>query len=123
MYGSLVAVGTLIAYVYMPETIGRSLETFVQSHKHLLVRLADYITFSIDTNFQGSVYAVQWSDILRPVPGIETLRNRRLNRNARRVVSTLSDENERPASHERFPMERLVSDDMFAIGLGKSAVE
>ncbi|KZP33388.1 MFS transporter [Athelia psychrophila] len=104
MYGSLVAVGTLIAYVYMPETIGRSLET-------------------IDTNFQGSVYAVQWSDILRPVPGIETLRNRRLNRNARRVVSTLSDENERPASHERFPMERLVSDDMFAIGLGKSAVE
>ena len=29
MYGSLVAVGTLAAFVYMPETIGRSLETYV----------------------------------------------------------------------------------------------
>lgn len=38
MYGSLVAVGTLIAYVYMPETIGRSLETYVQYHKHSFVK-------------------------------------------------------------------------------------
>jgi len=91
MYGSLVAVGTLIAFVYMPETIGRSLET-------------------IDTNFQGSVYAVQWSDLLRPVPGIETLRNRRLSRVAGRRTSAFPNTNGRP---ERFPMERLASDDLF----------
>lgn len=29
LYGSFVAVGTLVAFVYMPETLGRSLETCV----------------------------------------------------------------------------------------------
>ncbi|KZP07920.1 general substrate transporter [Athelia psychrophila] len=90
MYGSLVAAGTLVAFVYMPETQGRSLET-------------------IDSNFQGSVYAVQWSDILRPVPGIENLRNRRFGRSTRRRMSALSNENGRPVFPERFPMERLES--------------
>ncbi|KAF7973596.1 hypothetical protein HWV62_14894 [Athelia sp. TMB] len=102
MYGSLVAVGTLVAFVYMPETIGRSLET-------------------IDTNFQGSVYAVNWSDILPPVPGIETLRNRRLSRTSRRRMSRISSENGRPVFPERFPKERLASDDLFV--LGESAIE
>ncbi|KZP11841.1 putative transporter [Athelia psychrophila] len=90
MYGSLAAAGTVAAYVYMPETIGRSLET-------------------IDSNFQGSVYAVKWSDF--PVPGIENLRNRRFSRNTRMRMSALSGdaENGRPVFPERFPMERLSS--------------
>lgn len=72
--------------------------------------MPDQIVLSIDTNFQGSVYAVRWSEILRPVPGIDTLRNRRR-------PSAFSDGISRSAFRERFPMERLVSDDMFVDGV------
>lgn len=72
--------------------------------------MPDQIILSIDTNFQGSVYAVRWPEILRPVPGIDTLRNRRR-------PSAFSDGINRPTFHERFPMERLVSDDLFVGGV------
>ncbi|KZP33551.1 general substrate transporter [Athelia psychrophila] len=102
MYGSLVAVGTLIAYVYMPETMGHSLE-------------------NIDTNFQGSVYAVRWSDLLQRAGGINTLRQRRFSRPSRRRFSARREEAGRPAFPDRYPMERLGSDDLFKVG--ESALE
>ncbi|KAF7973733.1 hypothetical protein HWV62_14302 [Athelia sp. TMB] len=102
MYGSLVAAGTLVAFVYMPETMGHSLE-------------------NIDNNFQGSVYAVRWSDLLRRASGINTLRHRRFSRTTRRRMSGRRDDSDRPAIPDRYPMERLASDDLFAIG--ESAIE
>ncbi|KAM0754822.1 general substrate transporter [Meredithblackwellia eburnea MCA 4105] len=85
LYGGLMAFGTAIAFLYMPETIGKTLE-------------------SIEETFQGSAVAVAWPSIV-----LRETENLRQRRPSRRRSSAHTDENGRPTFPGRIGMERLGS--------------
>ncbi|KAM0749065.1 general substrate transporter [Meredithblackwellia eburnea MCA 4105] len=75
-YGSCTLGATLVAYFYMPETIGKSLET-------------------IDTTFEGSPFAVRWPEVLlsgRKQANEQTLTRRRASRESQKLPGETREE-------------------------------
>lgn len=65
-YGGCMIFAACVLYVYMPETLGKTLEKYALSRYLTLIQFDDVsLLYSIDKSFKGSPVAVTWPSLCR----------------------------------------------------------